>query len=131
MTAVAARAGFNRNTFLSLPFILLVLTNLGAFLLTIGQTVSLHNAWIFSALSAGVYAVARGLSKWNSDGKPFYATTEFWIAILGGVAAVIGAASGHIPDATMKELLAFVTFAELIAEGLRTPPAKAVGPGGP
>jgi 3-mercaptopyruvate sulfurtransferase SseA len=123
--------GVNRNTFLSLPFILLVLTNVAAFLATTGNTVTLRNAWIFSALSAGVYALARGLAKWNSDGKPFYATTEFWVAVLGAAAAIVGAASGHIPDSVMKELLAFIAAATVIAEGLRTPPAKALGPGGP
>jgi acid phosphatase family membrane protein YuiD len=124
-------SGFNRNTLFSLPFILLVLTNVAAFLATTGGTVSSHNAWVFAALSAGVYALSRGLAKFNSDGKPFYLTTEFWVAVLGAVGAVVAASQGHISDTLMKELLAFIAAATVIAEGLRTPPSKAVGPGGP
>jgi len=114
----------NFNTFRSTEFVLLVLTNAAAWLATTGNTVTSHNAWVFSAASAGVYALARGLAKVNTDGKPFYFTTEFFIAVLGAAAALVGASQGHISDTLMKELLAFIAAATAIANGLRTPPAQ-------
>jgi hypothetical protein len=115
---------FNSSTFRSTEFILLVLTNVAAWLATTGSTVTTHNAWMFSALSAGVYALARGLAKVNTDGKPIYLTTEFWVALLGAAAALVGASQGHISDTVMKELLAFIAAATAIANGLRTPPSE-------
>ena len=113
----------NVSTLKSWTFILLVLTNVAAWLATTGNTVTTHNAWVFSAASAGVYALARGLAKLNADGKPFYQTTEFYVSILGAAAAVVGASQGHIGDTLSKELLAFIAAATAIAEGLRQPPA--------
>jgi hypothetical protein len=116
----------NLDTLRSWQFLLLVLTNVAAWLATTGSTVTSHNAWVFSAASAGVYALARGLSKVNSDGKPFYFTTEFYVAVLGAAAALVGASQGHISDTLMKELLAFIAAAQMIADGLRQPPAGQV-----
>lgn len=115
---------FNWSTLRSTEFIILVLTNVAAWLATTGSTVTSHNAWVFSAASAGVYAVARGLAKVNTDGKPIYLTTEFWVSILGAAAAIVGASQGHISDTLMKELLAGIAAATVIANGLRTPPAQ-------
>lgn len=115
-----------RSTFTSMEFILLVLTNAAAWLATTGSTVTTHNAWVFSAASAGVYALARGLAKFNADGKPWYMTSEFYVAVLGAVAAVVGASQGHISDTLSKELLALIGAALAVANGLRTPPAEAV-----
>jgi peptidoglycan/LPS O-acetylase OafA/YrhL len=109
-----------------MEFVLLVLTNVAAWLATTGNTVTTHNAWVFSAASAGVYALARGLAKQNTDGKPWYMTSEFYVSILGAAAAVIGASQGHISDTLSKELLAAIGAAMMIANGLRTPPAEAV-----
>jgi hypothetical protein len=116
----------NLDTLRSWQFLLLVLTNVAAWLATTGSTVTSHNAWVFSAASAGVYALARGLAKVNTDGKPFYFTTEFYVAVLGAAAALVGASQGHISDTLMKELLAGIGAATLIAEGLRQPPAGQV-----
>ena len=113
----------NVNTLKSWTFVLLVLTNVAAWLATMGSTVTTHNAWVFSAASAGVYALARGLAKVNADGKPFYKTTEFYVSILGAAAAVVAAAQGHIGGTMEKELLAFIAAASAIAEGIRQPPA--------
>lgn len=118
----------NWDTLRSTEFILLALTNVAAWLATTGNTVSVHNAWLFSAASAGVYALARGLAKVNSDGKPIYETTEFYVSLLGAAAAIVGASQGHISDTLMKELLAGIAAATAIANGLRTPPSqKAAG----
>lgn len=116
----------NLDTLRSWQFILLVLTNVAAWLATTGSTVTSHNAWLFSAASAGVYALARGLAKMNADGKPFYQTTEFYVAVLGAAAALVGASQGHISDTMSKELLAFIAAATMIADGLRQPPASQV-----
>lgn len=115
---------FNWNTLRSTEFIVLLLTNVAAWLATLGNTVTLHNAWLFSAASAAIYTLARGLAKINSDGKPIYFTTEFWVSILGAAAALVGASQGHISDTLMKELLAGIGFLLMIANSLRTPPAQ-------
>lgn len=118
----------NRDTFRSTEFILLVLTNVAAWLATTANDVSTHNAWVYSAASAGIYALARGLAKINSDGKPIYLTTEFWVAVLGALAAIVGATQGHVSDHLRNELLAGIAALLAIANGLRTPPAeKSVG----
>jgi hypothetical protein len=118
----------NRATFTSWEFILLVLTNAAAWLATAGNTITSHNAFVFSALSAAVYALARGFAKINADGKPIYATTEFYVAIIGAAAAFVGNLDGHIGDSTLKLLLGALAAASAIANGLRTPPAVAVAP---
>lgn len=113
----------NIQTFKSLEFILLVLTNVAAWLATTGSTVTTHNAYLFTAASAAVYALSRGLAKVNTDGKPFYLTTEFYVAVIGAAVAFLGASQGHISDTLLKELLAALAAASAIANGLRTPPA--------
>jgi hypothetical protein len=115
----------NVNTLKSWSFLLLVLTNAAAWLATAGSTVTSHNAFIFTAASAGVYALARGLAKVNADGKPIYQTTEFYVAIIGAATAIAGNLKGHVPDSTLKLLLAGLTAASLVANGLRTPPEQA------
>lgn len=109
--------------FKSLEFILLVLTNLGAWAATAADTLSTRQAVIASTLSVVAYALARGLAKFNADGKPFYFTSEFWIAVLGAAGAGLANLNGTIPDSTLKLALAGVAAATMIANGLRTPPA--------
>jgi hypothetical protein len=116
------------HTLKTWPFVLLVLSNLGVFLATLGSTVTQHNAWVFAAASAGVYALARGFSKFNSDTGNFWQTSEFYIAILGALAAIVGASQGHISDALMKELLAGIAFASMVARGLALSPGTQTPP---
>jgi hypothetical protein len=118
----------NLSTFRSMEFVLLVLTNAAAWLANLANVggVSDHDAVLVSAASAGLYALARGLAKVNTDGKPIYMTTEFWIAILGAATAVIAKMDGTIGATTAQELLGFIGALTAIANGLRTPPVQAV-----
>jgi hypothetical protein len=120
----------NASTFRSMEFVLLVLTNVAAWLANLANVggVSNHDAVLISAASAGLYALARGLAKVNTDGKPIYETTEFYVAILGAVAAVVAKMDGTIGTTLAQELLGFIGAATAIANGLRTPPALAVAP---
>lgn len=114
----------NTQTFKSWEFILLVLTNSAAWLATASHDLSPHHAFIATAASAGVYALARGLAKVNSDGKPIYHTTEFYVAVLGAATAVVGDLQGHVGQHTLALLLAGLAAASAVANGLRQPPAK-------
>lgn len=116
----------NLNTVKSWSFLLLVLTNAAAWLATAGSTVSPKNAVLFSAASAGAYALSRGLAKVNADGRPVYQTTEFWVAILGAATAVVGNLNGTLPDSTMKLVLAALAGLSVVANGLRQKPAEQV-----
>lgn len=118
----------NASTFRSMEFVLLVLTNVAAWLANLANVggVSNRDAVLISAASAGLYALARGLAKVNTDGKPIYETTEFYVALLGAAAAVIAKLQGTIGATTVQELLGFIAAATAIANGLRTPPAQAV-----
>lgn len=120
----------NLTTLRSWEFLLLVLTNVAAWLATTGSTVTTHNAYLFTALSAMVYALARGLAKVNSDGKPIYLCTELYVAVIGALVAFLGAMQGHISDTLLKELLAGLAAASAIANGLRAPNAPGNPPAG-
>lgn len=118
----------NFSTLRSMEFVLLVLTNVAAWLANLADVggVSNHDAVLISAASAGLYALARGLAKVNTDGKPIYMTTEFYVALLGAAAAVVAKLDGTIGATTTQELLGFIGAATAIANGLRTPPVQAV-----
>jgi len=116
----------NLNTLKSWEFVVLLLTNVGAWLATTGSTVHTRDAFVYTAVSAGAYALARGFAKFNSDGKPFWRTTEFYVVIIGGVSAAWAGFQGHISSTTFTEVGAFLTAAAAIANGLRTPPDQAV-----
>jgi small-conductance mechanosensitive channel len=118
----------NLHTLRTWPFIILVLSNLAAWLATLGSTVSVRNAWMYGALSAGAYALARGFAKFQSDTTNFWQNTEFYVVILGAVSAILGASTGHISDNLMKELLAGLTAVSMIARGLALSPATQVQP---
>jgi hypothetical protein len=118
----------NLSTLRSWEFVLLVLTNAAAWLANLANegNVSNHDAVLISAASAGLYALARGFAKVNTDGKPIYMTTEFWVAILGAATAVAGKLTDTIGPTTTQELLGFIGALTAVANGLRTPPAQAV-----
>lgn len=116
-----------RKTFTSLEFVLLVLTNVAAWLATAGGTVTSHNAFIFTAASAGVYALARGWAKLNGDPKAWFHTSEFWVSVIGAATAIVGNLQGHVADSTLKLILGALAAAAAVANGLRTPPSQAVG----
>lgn len=119
----------NTHTLRTWPFIVLVLTNVAAFLATLGNTVTMHNAWVYTAVSAGAYALARGFSKFNADSGNFWQTSEFYVVLLGAAGAIVGASSGHISDNLMKELLAGLAAVSMIARGLALNPVTQVLPG--
>ncbi len=122
----------NLSTLRSWEFVMLVITNAAAWLADLANTggVSDHDAVLISAASAGLYALARGFAKVNTDGKPIYMTTEFYVAILGAATAVVGKMEGTIGATTAQELLGFIGALTAIANGLRTPPALAVSDDG-
>lgn len=116
----------NVNTFKSWEFVVLLLTNAAAWLSTTGSTVQTKDAFVFTAVSAGAYALARGFAKFNADGKPFWKTTEFYVVLIGGASAAWAGFQGHISPTAFTEVGAFLTAAAAIANGLRTPPDQAV-----
>lgn len=119
---------FNIKTFLRLEGFLLVITNLAAWLATFGNTVSPKNAVIFSAASAGFYALARGLAKMNADTKNWWQTSEFWIGVIGALIVVVGDLNSTIGDSRAKQLIAGLTFLLMVARGLAKQPATQVTP---
>lgn len=108
------------------PFVATVLSAIAVWLTTTGSTVSQHDAYIYTGLAAGFYALSRGFAKWNTDGKPFYMTTEFYLILIGAAVETLGFFKGHMSAITWTELSAFLAFATAIAEGLRTPPPAGV-----
>jgi hypothetical protein len=117
-----AQTGFNPSTLRSWEFIALVVSNVAMWFATAGETVQTHDAYIFTAVSAGLYALARGFAKQNSDPRDAWKTTEFYVAILGALTAAVGGFKGHISGTTETQLIALLTGLSSIANGLRTPP---------
>jgi hypothetical protein len=118
----------NPHTFKTLSFVVLVATNIAAWLATLGNTVTTDNAWLFTVGSAGLYALARGLAKFDADTKNFWQTTEFYVVLIGAAAAMIAASQGHMSDTRMKELLAGLAAALSIARGLALAPSTQLPP---
>lgn len=115
----------NLATLKSLSFLILVLTNVGLWLTTVGATVKPEDAYIYTAFSTAAYAISRGLAKVNVDGKPWWKTTEVYVVVAGGAITLVGGFQGHISPLLMTGLVATLTAAISIAEGLRTPPPAA------
>lgn len=124
--ATVNTGGINWATLRSLPFIILVLGNVGMWLASTGQTYSGRDAVIFSAVSAAAYALARGLAKINSDGRPFWQTTEFYVALIGAAIALVGGLHGTISGRLSTELLVMLAALAKIADGLRVPTVQAL-----
>ena len=91
--------------------------------------VSTHDAILATAASAGFYSLARGLAKLNTDGKAVIFTSEFWGAVIAAATVVVGKLEGDISPNLMQELLLGLGGLAMLANALRTPPAKAVANG--
>lgn len=116
--------------FKSLEFVLLVLTNIAIYANVVaGNTLDHRAAIIASSISVGAYALVRGLAKFNADGKPFYQTSEFWLAVIAAAGVVVSNLQGEIGAQLMSYIVGGLALLTAIANGLRTPPAKAVGNG--
>jgi hypothetical protein len=113
--------------FKSLEFLLAAVTTLGAWAAQLAGAgnVTPHDAILLTAGSAGFYALARGLAKVNSDGKPFYQTSEFYGALIGAGTAVAGNLTDEISPNTMQIIVGALAALQMVSNGLRTPPAVA------
>lgn len=112
----------NRSTFASLEFLLLVLGNVANWVAVAAGTYSGAFGAYLTAASAAVYALARGLAKVNVDGKPYWQTTEFWLAAAGSVPAIVEAFRGEIPAKTYAVVQAAIVALLGVAQGLRKIP---------
>jgi hypothetical protein len=81
---------FNPKTFKTAEFIAFALTTLGAWVGTLTGSVGSNTAVWTTAISATLYALARGVAKSNADVKDFWQTTEFWALALGVGVEVVG-----------------------------------------
>lgn len=120
--------GFNPKTFKSLEFITLVLGVIGPWLVNAASdAINTKEALTYNAIAAAVYALARGLAKMNSDTKDYWATSEFYVAILGSAAAAVGVLSDNLSGTRWSQLQGLILAAAAIANGLRKEPLVATG----
>lgn len=117
----------NRNTLLSWEFVSFVLVSLGAWLLDWAGTFSGIEAVYLSAAAAGVTAIARGFAKQGADVKNWWATTEFFVSVIGGGQAVLAQLGGTISGDSLARIAAALAFSLAIARGLAKNPAVAAG----
>lgn len=121
----------NVKTFRTWEFLVLALTNVAAWLATASDTVNPKQAVVYSALSAGAYALARGFAKFNKDTKDFWNTTEFYVTLIGAGTAVVGSLEGTLSDSTFRQVMAALAGMAMIANGLRKDPVLAAQPADP
>ena len=119
---------FNKETFKSLEFLLLVITNVAAWLAQSTGTLSTHWAVYATAGSAGLYALARGLAKVNADAKSYWNTTEFWVAVLASIPAIITAEQSIISPHVYVMVQSVIAGLLAIASGYRKIPTVQAGP---
>jgi hypothetical protein len=120
-------AAFNPKTFRTLEFLLLVLSNVAAWLLVIVDYIP-DRYGIYATAAAGAgYAVWRALAKVNADTRNYWETTEFWVAILSSLPIVIGAFADTIDPETFGIVQAAVIGLTGIAMGIRKEPQVAAG----
>lgn len=120
--------GFNPKTFKSLEFLVLVLGAIGPWLADMASSqVSHQQALVCNILAAGVYALARPLAKWKTDVKDFWHTTEFWVFVLGSIAAMVGVAAETIGGSYWLQLQGLLGAAIMIGNAMRKDPMVASG----
>lgn len=110
-------------------FIVLALTVVGSWLTAVAsESVGYDSAIYLTAAAAGAYALARGLAKVNHDGKDWWYTTEVWICVIAAAQASLAALNETISTHTYGILVASLTAASVLANGLRKIPAVQVNP---
>lgn len=120
--------GFNPKTFRSLEFLVLVLGAVGPWLADMASSqISHQQALVCNILAAGVYALARPLAKWKTDVKDYWHSTEFWVFILGSIAAMVGVAAETIGGAYWLQLQGLLGAAIMIGNAIRKDPMVASG----
>jgi hypothetical protein len=120
-------AGFNPKTFRTLEFLLLVVSNLAAWLLVIVDYIPDRFGIYASAASGALYGLWRGLAKANADTRDYWHTTEFWVAVLASAPVIIGAFADTIHPTTFGILQTGIIALTGIAMGIRKEPNVAAG----
>lgn len=119
---------FNLKTFKSLEFLVLVLAAVGPWLANAASTaISNQQALVFNIAAAAVYALARPLAKWKTDVKDYWHTTEFWVFVLGSIAAAVGVAADTLGGVYWGQLQGLLAAAIMIGNAMRKDPMVASG----
>jgi hypothetical protein len=118
---------FNPKTFRTLEFLLLVVVNVAAWLTAIAGSLPDRWAVYATAASGAGYALWRGLAKQNSDVKDYWHTSEFWVAVIASLPAIIAAFANTINVKTYEVLQGVIVMATGIAMGIRKQPDVAAG----
>lgn len=117
---------FSPSTLKSWEFISFILVTAGVWAGQLAGSVSAQTAVVLTAAAAAATALGRGLAKQNSDPKPFYGTTEFYVALVGAAQAGVAKLNGSISAHTLAEITVSLTAAMTIAEGIGTIPPPPV-----
>lgn len=112
----------NPKTFRTLEFLLVIVANAAAWAAQITDTLPTRYAVYASAASGAFYALSRGLAKLNEDTKDYWNTTEFWVAILASIPAVVAAAQDIIPATHYALIQGIVAALVAVGAGLRKQP---------
>jgi hypothetical protein len=116
----------NTKTLMSWQFVATVLTAAGLWLTALlGNTIPDKYAYIATGVVAGLYALARGVTKFNGPPKSVLHTTEFYVVVIGAAVATLGAFHGHIGVGVYTAIAGFLTFATTIAHALSSPSQSA------
>lgn len=118
---------FNHATLRTWEFVSFVLVSLGAWIAEIQGTFTGTQAVVLSSVAAGITALARGYAKQGADVKNWWETTEFFVAVIGALQAVIAQLNGTISGQTMTLLASGLGFALAISRGLAKNPLVAAG----
>lgn len=113
-------SAFNRKTFKTLEFYVLVLGALGPWIANWASVqIDNQDALVGNILAAVVFALARGFGKMKSDTKDFWHTTEFYAVILGSLAAGVGVGVNTIGGMYWLQLQGLLAAVIAIMNGLR------------
>lgn len=117
----------NPKTFKTLEFLLLVLSNLAGWLLAVADYIPDRWAIYATAASGALYALWRGLAKQNTDVKDYWHTSEFYVALITSLPAVIGAFADTLDAKSYGIIQAAIVAFLGVANGLRKDPMVATG----
>lgn len=122
----------DRKTLLSWEFLALLLTNVAAWALTMADSGVGHNSAVYwTAGSAGLYALVRGLAKVNHDSKDWWQTPEFLLAILAAIITTVAALASTINEHTYGILMAALLGLSALGNGVRKVPIIQADPSDP